>query len=339
MTFRFSTRRPRRALATALLALATAGLPNSAHAAGGGDGDHGAGRPFPRVLAVPNGYQPEGIAIGEGPVAYVGSEADGSIYRLDLRTGAGRVLSPAVGTASVGLKTDAYGRLFVAGGGAGDARVIDVRTGRVLAHYRLADSGSYINDVVVAGRDVWFTDSSRPRLYHLRLGRHGELPRTSSAVALAGDYAEHDWPAPLNNNANGIVTTPDGRGLLVVQSNTGLLFRVDPATGGTRRVDTGHLALPFGDGLLRDGRTLYVVLPNVTSTVDRLEVSPDGTTAELVATQASPLFSDDAYGPSVLTTPTTAAFFGSRMYLVDARVTITAPGPGTAYRVVAVHRF
>jgi len=32
-------------------------------------------------------------------------------------------------------------------------------------------------------------------------------------------------------NANGIYRTPDGRALLVVQSNTGLLFRVDPGSG------------------------------------------------------------------------------------------------------------
>jgi len=34
-----------------------------------------------RLRALPNGFQPEGIAIGPGRVAYFGSRADGSIYR------------------------------------------------------------------------------------------------------------------------------------------------------------------------------------------------------------------------------------------------------------------
>src|SRR5688572_11937855 len=87
---------------------------------------------FPTTIDLPNGFQPEGIAIGPGPVAYFGSLADGRIYRADLRTGRGRVISEGPGTPSVGLKTDEKGRLYVAGGAAGNARVIDTRTGEVL---------------------------------------------------------------------------------------------------------------------------------------------------------------------------------------------------------------
>ena len=36
-------------------------------------------------------------------------------------------------------------------------------------------------------------------------------------------------------NANGIALTPNGRALLVVQSATGLLFRVNPRTGEATR--------------------------------------------------------------------------------------------------------
>jgi hypothetical protein len=34
-----------------------------------------------------------------------------------------------------------------------------------------------------------------------------------------------DSAYPAGNNANGIAATPDGRGLIIVQSNTGKLFR------------------------------------------------------------------------------------------------------------------
>ena len=106
---------------------------------------------FPSTVDLPAGFQPEGIAIGPGPVAYLGSLADGSIYRVDLITGRGRVVSEGPGTPSVGMKTDHRGRLYVAGGAAGNARVIDTRTGRVLASHQLATGAAFVNDVVARG--------------------------------------------------------------------------------------------------------------------------------------------------------------------------------------------
>ena len=60
-------------------------------------------------------------------------------------------------------------------------------------------------------------------------------------------------------NANGIETTPDGKALLVIQSNTGILFRVSPRTGVATPVDVRGADLTNGDGILRRGRTLFVV--------------------------------------------------------------------------------
>src|SRR5439155_18232506 len=59
--------------------------------------------PFPTTISLPDGFSPEGIAIGPGPFAYFGSRADGSIYRADLVTGAGRIVSPPTRTPSLGL--------------------------------------------------------------------------------------------------------------------------------------------------------------------------------------------------------------------------------------------
>ncbi len=39
------------------------------------------------VIALPDGFQPEGIAIGPGGTGYVGSLADGDVYVFDVRTG------------------------------------------------------------------------------------------------------------------------------------------------------------------------------------------------------------------------------------------------------------
>ncbi|MEV4387391.1 superoxide dismutase, partial [Micromonospora sp. NPDC049580] len=101
----------RTALGVALIAtLLTSVAVAPAHA-------HAGGRP-PAVVALPDGFQPEGIATA-GRYAYFGSRATGEIYRADLVTGRGRAIGAPTGTPSLGLKVDPRGRLFVAGGTAG----------------------------------------------------------------------------------------------------------------------------------------------------------------------------------------------------------------------------
>ncbi|MGH3348326.1 MAG: superoxide dismutase, partial [Nocardioides sp.] len=57
-------------------------------------------KPFPARFDLPDGFLPEGIAIGPGPTAWFGSRADGDIYEADLRTGRGQVVSEGPGTPS-----------------------------------------------------------------------------------------------------------------------------------------------------------------------------------------------------------------------------------------------
>src|SRR5215217_4032164 len=75
--------------------------------------------------------------------------------------------------------------------------------------------------------------------------------------------------------------------LLVVQSATGLLFRVDPLTGVATRVDLGETLLTNGDGLLVVGTTPYVV-QNRLNQMAVIKLSPDGTSGVLVDTLTSP---------------------------------------------------
>ena len=219
-----------------------------------------AGRPaaqaqaFPRRIPLPDGFQPEGIAIRGGPFAYFGSRADGDIYRADLRTGKGRVISQGPGTPSLGMKLDGRGRLFVAGGSGGDGRVVDTDTGRVLRSWTFTTrTTTFVNDVVLAGRAAYFTDSNRPVLYRVPLGKRLARQSEVRTIRLTGA-----WQQTPGFNANGIARTPDHRALLVVQSTTGNLFRVRPG-GRATRVDLGSTVLTNGDGLLRVRRTLYVV--------------------------------------------------------------------------------
>lgn len=316
---------PRRRLAAAaVLGLAaTLWLPAAAAAAGP---DAAAHRDlpalFPTTIALPDGFRPEGIAIGALPYAYFGSLADGAIYRANLVTGQGRVISPGPGTQSVGLALDHRGRLFVAGGTGGDARVVSVATGTVLASYPLATGATFINDVILTRDAAWFTDSFQPELYRVPLGRHGELPTADevTTVPLTGDFAQ-----TAGQNANGIERTPDGTGLLVIQNSTARLFRVDPATGAATEVDLAGQTLPAGDGLLLHGRTLYVV-QNVLNQVAVVKLDPAGTRGTVVTQVSDPRFD----------LPTTVASFGGRLYLPNFGP--FQPTPDTPYTAVAIRR-
>jgi sugar lactone lactonase YvrE len=283
-----------------------------------------------RRIPLPDGFRPEGITIahrhGHGHTAFLGSLANGDIYRLNLRTGKGRVISQGPGTMSVGLKIDRRHRLFVSGGGAGDARVIDSRSGEVLASYTFAaPPATFINDVVLSRRMAWFTDSSQPQLYGLPLGRHGSLPDQSEVVTLPlrGDWVQ----VPNANNANGLVRTPDHRALIVVNTAAAKLYRVNPRTGVAREVNLHGASVANGDGLLRRHRTLYVVR-NRDNRVAVFRLNRSGTSARLVKTLTSRTFD----------VPTTVARSGSSLYLPNARFG-TAPDPATAkYWVTRIHR-
>jgi hypothetical protein len=258
---------------------------------------------WPDRISLPRGFQPEGITIGKAPVAYVGSLADGDIYAVHLRTGKRRLVAEGPGTPSVGLKIDRRGLLYVAGGPSGTARVVNVRTGRTQS-YILTRKSSFINDVVLTRRAAWFTNSQQPELYRLSRGS-----RTVTTLPLSGD-----WVQPATFGANGIAQTPDGRGLLVIQSASGTLFRVDPRSGEATTVNLGGAKLLNGDGLLLKGRTLYVV-QNRLNQVAVVELNRRGTAGTVVDTLTSPQFD----------VPTTVAAYKGSLYLPNARFGVASP--------------
>ena len=131
---------------------------------------------YPSTIALPRGFQPEGIAI-RGNTFYVGSIPTGSVYRGDLRSGKGATLvQGATGRAAIGIEHD-RGRLFVAGGSTGKAFVYNARTGADIASYDLAPG--FINDVVATRTGAYFTNSSRAELYRVPIGRGRALHGSS----------------------------------------------------------------------------------------------------------------------------------------------------------------
>ena len=279
---------------------------------------------FPPVIPLPDGFAPEGVAVGYGPLLYAGSRQDGAIWRGDAITGRGAVLVPgAPGRSALGLEVDRRGRLWVAGGTTGTARVYDSLTGAELASYQLVPDGQgFVNDVVVTRTAAYLTDSRSGTLQVVPIGPGGKLADQAVPLALSGDLQVVD-----GLNLNGIETTPDGKALLAVQTATGLLFRIDPTTGVTTRVaGLGDGALSDGDGLLRQGTTLYVVR-NRSNQIAVLDLDPAGTSATIART-----LTDDDFD-----VPTTIGLLGPFLYAVNARFS-TEVTPTTRYDIVRVTR-
>lgn len=227
-------------------------LPSTARAAGSSAN-------FPDRIELPDGFFPEGIESGRGTSVFVGSLVDGAIWRGDLRKGTGAELVPgAQGLVSVGLAYEPRrDRLWVAGGGpgffgAGDVRVYDASSGELLATFQPEGVG-FLNDVAVTGDAVYVTDSFNPQVVVIRLPADGSLPSTATLLPVSGDLVQ----TPNVPNLNGIVAKNGV--LLVGQSNTGQLFRVNPTTGIADEVDLGGARLTNADGLELHGHRLYVV--------------------------------------------------------------------------------
>jgi sugar lactone lactonase YvrE len=268
----------------------------------------------PDRIDLPDGWMPEGITT-DGRFLFSGSLADGALLRANPRTGNTRIIEEGrQGRVAVGVDYDRRRDvLWVAGGGTNRIRAHDARTGRRLAVYNFpSENARFINDLVVTRRAVYATDSFNQELLVVRLGRGDRLPgpRAATTRALTGDLVYAD-----GFNLNGIVKS--GRRLLAVQSNKGLLFRINPFTGRTRTVNLGGGSpLSFGDGLEIDGDILYVVR-NQLNEIAVVDLGRRLRRGEVVAH-----LTDDDFD-----IPTTVALLGDSLYAVNARFGTAGPQP------------
>jgi hypothetical protein len=280
---------------------------------------------FPEIIPLPDGFRPEGIASGYGTDFYAGSLANGAIYKGNLRTGEGAILIPGQpGRIAVGLSFDERtGYLFVAGGPTGYGYVYDTRSGEEVGAFLFSGAGSFVNDVVVTESAAFFTDSFQPMLYRVPLSSDGGLPDPSEvqALSLSGDWEQVD-----GFNANGIDARPDGMALIVINSTSGILYLVEPDSGDASEIDLGGEMMTMGDGILLDGKTLYVVRNRINQ-IAVIRMAPDLSSGQVTGSITNPAFR----------VPTTIAEFGSSLYAVNARFDVT-PQPYTDYDAVRVSK-
>jgi sugar lactone lactonase YvrE len=280
-------------------------------------------RAMPGRINLPDGWQPEGIAT-DGSHLYVGSLANGAIWKVPIQTGTGhRLARGQAGRVAVGLEYDArHNLVWVAGGDTNKIRAHNARTGRVRAVYDFpSGTPRFLNDLVVTARGVYATDSMNKELAVVPFDKDGSLPGPNAAqtLPLTGDLVNQ-----TGFNLNGIVKSR-GR-LLAVQTNTGRLFRIDKASGQTLRVKTANTVLTNGDGLEIRGDRLWVVR-NQNNRVVKLDLNRQLTTAVRLKTITS----------AQLDVPSTVAAARGFLWAVNARFN-TNPTPNTKYWITRLQQ-
>ena len=153
------------------------------------------------------------------------------------------------------------GLLYVAGGATGNIYVYDLATKATVATFATG-AGGFLNDLVVTHKgDVYVTDSFRPMLWHVTDAQVRAGTGTPGAISVA---PEIEFVAGAFN-LNGIVARDHGRQLVVVNSETGKLFRVVLTRDGSdarsiRAVRGLGSRLTGGDGMIVDRGRLVVII-------------------------------------------------------------------------------
>jgi len=274
---------------------------------------------WPDLIPIPAGFQPEGIEMGKDLEFFVGALSwsgdltnTGAIYKGNVMTGEGQILVAPTGKKLSGLSYDArsdylYAATGHSGGFAGPrweqgVKVYTGTSGRLLGEIIFGDD-MVINDVLVTDTGVYCTDSISTTLYKIPLEDNGKIFATvPEKIEMTGFEMVDGF------NANGLVGDFDGRELVIVNISSGVLYRVDTASGAASPINIlgeEHL-FPDGDGLHMDGRTLYIC-QNFTQKIAVVELAEDLAEGTFVKN----LVSGD------LSIPTTITGYGSCIYAIN----------------------
>ena len=285
---------------------------------------------WPEAIAMPTGFEGEGIELGKGHEFFVGansfsslfgpypvSELAGAIYKGNLRTGVGDFLVSPTGKSASGLSYDPRTDYLYAATGFGDftemgVTVYDASSGDVITEITFGDgTGITINDCLVTRTGVYCTDSINPNLYKVVLEKGGRLPSTPVVEVI-----------PMSNfemvegfNANGLVGDFDGRQLVIVNISTGVLYLVDTASGEASplEIEGAEQLFPDGDGLDLNGRTLYI-MQNFSDKIAVVQLSEDLSGGEFIKN----IPGEGEINP--LNVATTIIGFGNSIYAINTDI-------------------
>ena len=271
------------------------------------------------VIVLPGATSAEGIAAGRGATFYAGDLFPGDIFRGMSAAGppSGSSTSPpaamAVGMAAHHAPQPAVRRRWLH------------RPGLCVQHPDRRDRGQL--------------PVRRPRDRHdqRRDGHQGGAPGspTPSGPALfrAGHRAGVPGPpVPFTSgpaadtsgefNLNGIQATANGKTLIVAHSANGQLYTVDPRTGASATI--AGVSVPQVDGIVLKGRRLWAV--QNTNQVTRIRLDGHLRSGVVQEVITSELFQ----------VPATAARFGRRLAVVNAKFDTGIPPTADQYEIVLV---
>nr|WP_296776020.1 superoxide dismutase [Rhodococcus sp. (in: high G+C Gram-positive bacteria)] len=278
------------------------------------------------VYTLPGpGVFPEGITADDNTF-YVTSTGDGAVFKGTLGTPDMQVFLPGgadgrTGAAGIDVSdaddngddsgdVDDVNRLVIAGGATGKVWIYDSISGALVGTFTngLGADATFLNDVAIADNgDVFVTDSRSPALFRIPAeqvksgAQDGPLETFVNFTGSPFVYGE-------GFNANGIIEADDDNALIVGQSNTGNLYRVDRQSKDVTQVDLGGATVMNADGLELDDDTLYVVR-NRDGVITKVDLSEDGRSGRVLADITDPSF---AY-------PTTVAVTEDRLLVVNSQ--------------------
>ncbi|MFJ9008569.1 SMP-30/gluconolactonase/LRE family protein [Streptomyces canus] len=242
-----------------------------------------------------------------GNTFYTTSLGNGAVFRGQLGdTDSAEVFLPAGAdgrTSANGIKaTDKL--LIVAGGTTGKLFIYDRQSAKLLAIHTVSGSGdTFVNDVTLTPKgDLYVTDSSRDVVYRVD---KTDITRNST-LQVFSSFAGVDPKGAFN--ANGVIAVSQ-QYLVVVQTDTGNLYRVATKDGSISRINTGGATVTGGDGLEVKGRTLYVVR-NAAAIITELKLAGNLVSGQVVSERTDPSFRF----------PTTASLHDGRLLIVNGQL-------------------
>ena len=269
-----------------------------------------ASAPRSAVYPLPGAVDfPEGIVLDRAHhTFYVSDTHTGGISRGQLgdpNSVTPFIPGPQVPGTILGVRIDHQDHLAAAGGFAGTITIYNRKTGARLRTFTTGATDA-INDIAVAKNgDLYATDSFVPILWRVpaRLLRSGTTAPAEAWLNLTGTAIVYT----TGYNLNGIAPTRDGRYLIVTQSTTRKLYRIDLATKQVSEVDVNGEAVD-GDGIQLVGHTLYAIDPRRAEII-KIAFSPDYAHGRVLSRTGDRTF---AY-------PTGLALAGDRVLVVNSQ--------------------
>jgi hypothetical protein len=283
---------------------------------------------WPEAIAMPTGWEGEGIELGKGHEFFVGANSfsslfgpysvswlAGAIYKGNLRTGVGGFLVEPTGKSASGLSYDPRTDYLYAATELGDlgtdqgVTVYDASSGDIIMEIVFGDgTGIIINDCLVTRRAVYCTDSFNADLYKLVLEKGGRLPSTPmvEVIPMPGFVMVDGF------SANGLVGDYDGKQLVIVDISGGVLYLVDTASGKASPlvIEGAEQLFINGDGLYLNGRTLYI-MQNFSDKIAVVQLSGDLSRGEFIKN----IPGEGEFNP--LSIATTIIGFGDSIYAIN----------------------